>query len=203
MTNYCDQLLIFDQVIEKKYQDTIEKYTENISWNFSTGTILDPSLNEGVIEKGKNPFQFIFGISASSLDEHQELKDNIWPLLDFIALFLNSNLQLLRIKFNLLTRSNSKSYHYPHADLDNYTDKLFSALYYVNDSDGPTYFFKQFAPKKNNDLTLFKKVKPKKGRLVLFDSRRFHCSSSPVKNDKRVVLNLVIRLPNDEKNIVF
>ena len=92
--------------------------------------------------------------------------------------------------------------------IPNITDKLHNnahvdgitshmvALYYVTDSDGPTYIFEanssntnQFESqllnsKTHNHIT----VDPKKGRLVFFNGKHFHASSAP-KNSTRCVLN--------------
>ncbi len=46
-----------------------------------------------------------------------------------------------RIKINLLPRRETKHlYHTPHVDFD---QPHWTIIYYVNDSDGPTIFFKQ------------------------------------------------------------
>jgi len=42
-------------------------------------------------------------------------------------------------------------------------------------------------------LTEVKRVSPKKGRAVIFDSNRFHCSSTPVDNDFRCIINFVLQ----------
>ena len=56
------------------------------------------------------------------------------------------------------------------------------ALYYVNDSDGDTFFF-------DNNREVVERVTPKKGRMVVFDGLTFHASSMPSKN-YRISLNL-------------
>ena len=55
-------------------------------------------------------------------------------------------------------------------------------IYYVNDSDGDTYFF-------DNDGSVIQTVKPKKGRIVTFNGLTYHSSSCPVENSHRLVLN--------------
>jgi hypothetical protein len=37
----------------------------------------------------------------------------------------------------------------------------------------------------------YKKTNPKKEKILIFDSRRFHASSSPQLNNIRLVLNIV------------
>ena len=55
-------------------------------------------------------------------------------------------------------------------------------LYYLNDSDGDTYFYK------NNKV--IKQITPVFNKAVFFDGTTYHSSSKPVKSDRRIVLNL-------------
>ena len=56
-------------------------------------------------------------------------------------------------------------------------------LYYINDSDGPTYFF--------NDLyEITDSIQPKQGVGVFFDGSQIRAASNPVFNPFRFVLNI-------------
>jgi hypothetical protein len=55
-------------------------------------------------------------------------------------------------------------------------------LYYVLDSDGPTYFYDD-----NNNI--IDSVTPVAGRSVIFDGKIKHSSSSPVLSKRRIVIN--------------
>jgi len=57
------------------------------------------------------------------------------------------------------------------------------ALYYVNNADGPTYFFD------DNDVCT-NKIEPKRGRLVVFDGTTRHASTCPMVTNVRITLNL-------------
>jgi hypothetical protein len=104
--------------------------------------------------------------------------------------------QLTRIKFNMLHRidtQHQQSYNIPHPDeTDN--DFTYTMVYYVNDSDGDTVLFNEFYDKLDNNkkLTIHQRVKPKKNRALIFNSKRYHASSNPVDNINRTVLNFIM-----------
>lgn len=54
-------------------------------------------------------------------------------------------------------------------------------LYYLRDSEGYTYLFE------DDEKTIIKKIKPKKGRVVFFDGSIKHCSSTPIETTRAVI----------------
>lgn len=50
----------------------------------------------------------------------------------------------------------------------------------------------------SNDVSIRSQVPPQKGKLVVFDARRFHASSSPINNDVRIIMNVVFKVNNDD-----
>src|SRR5450432_251215 len=95
-----------------------------------------------------------------------------------------------RMKANLLVKKPAPpdSYNTPHIDIP--TPPMKSLLYYVKDSDGDTFIFNEtYADKK--PLTVRKRVSPRRGKAVLFDSNIWHASSNPRENATRVVLNFI------------
>jgi hypothetical protein len=103
----------------------------------------------------------------------------------------NSNVpfsKILRIKFNILPRGiDSSKYHTPHIDQDR-PHKVF--LYYVNDSDGDTFFFNEKFPENPQTFTVESQASPKMGRAVFFDGYTYHASSSPTQSKMRCILNI-------------
>lgn len=113
----------------------------------------------------------------------REIRSHIFPKLEStlmcIAAAAEKNFNdIFRVRFGLYY---PKLDHKKHNEI--HTD-LFAphtvALYYVNNSDGPTYFF--------GDVNQV--VEPKMGRLVIFDGRIPHASSCPVINPLRITLNV-------------
>jgi hypothetical protein len=56
-------------------------------------------------------------------------------------------------------------------------------LYYVDDSDGPTYFY-------DDDLNLIKEISPQKGLAVIFDGDILHAGSNPIMHPFRFAINI-------------
>tara|TARA_Y100000114_G_C11744302_1_gene320756 strand:- start:365 stop:943 length:579 start_codon:yes stop_codon:yes gene_type:complete len=105
-------------------------------------------------------------------------------LIDTILDKLKTNNKIIRAKANYLPQSysfNKKNFNTPHIDFEEINHKVI--LYYVNDSDGDTFFFN----KKGN---IIKKIKPKKNRCIIFDGDVFHASSNPIKSKDRIVINI-------------
>ncbi len=114
----------------------------------------------------------------------------ISPLIYKISETVGYKLQFQRIKANLLwpnaLRKNPNSYHRPHADHGRYDAK--TLIYYVNDSDGDTVIFKNTWTGENPGiLEIEQRITPKAGSAILFDSVRYHASSSPTQNIRSVI----------------
>ena len=64
-------------------------------------------------------------------------------------------------------------------------------LYYVDDSDGDTFFFNEkFGA---SEYTVMNRYSPKKGKGVLFDNSIVHASSPPRLHERRMTLNFVFK----------
>ena len=188
---------VSDNIVSEDQINAIEKLTTNsrFSWNYCAGTILPDDVDENpyVIPKGENPLQFTHTVNLKNCP----YINIISPVLNAIALQFESNLQIIKVKFNLLTKSLSNQYHLPHTDIDE-GDDCYSSIYYVNESDGDTYLFNEFGPKESNDVSIRSHISPQKGSLVVFNARRFHASSSPVNNDTRIIMNIVFKVTDNE-----
>ena len=79
----------------------------------------------------------------------------------------------------MLSNTETASIHQPHTDQQ--TQHLVM-IYYVMDSDGPTYFY-------DDNKNIINTVEPKKGTAVFFRGDMLHSSSSPVKSPRRIAIN--------------
>ena len=102
-------------------------------------------------------------------------------------------IQLIRAKVNLTfpyPPMMNYEHQVPHIDLqydngDPVDHKVL--LYYINPSDGPTYFFDEL-------YRVTDEIYPKQGRAVIFDGSQIHAASNPVKNPFRFVLNVDFKI---------
>jgi len=195
MTNNNE--FVIKDVIGQEQADILENLTKdpNFPWFFCPGTILPEDIkdNPRIVQSGSNPFQF-----THSVDTNKSPYINAFaPVLNAIATEFGNNIQIARVKCNLLTKTTDDSYSLPHTDIDN-TDDWYSAIYYINDSDGDTYLFNEFGPKQSEEVTVRSRVSPQKNKLLVFDANRFHASSSPINNDIRIIMNVVFRVIKDK-----
>lgn len=84
---------------------------------------------------------------------------------------------VLRMKTNLLLNNKANCFNSIHTDY--YGDHI-NLIYYVNNSDGDTFIF---------DDGKIKNIRPKKGRILLFDGKYEHASSNPIESKYRSIIN--------------
>jgi hypothetical protein len=104
--------------------------------------------------------------------------------------------KLIRIRVGLTTRTPHPIVHAPHVDWDN---AHMTALYYVNDSDGDTVFYKDkrdetlpvssYNWSKDHKFSIDTTVTPKADRMVMFEGLTYHSSTTPCNKDYRLVIN--------------
>ena len=90
-----------------------------------------------------------------------------------------------------LAEQYKKEHNGVHVDLPSNIPHV-ACVYYVNGSDGDTIIFEQTVNdtpggSTNIELTEHKRVTPKRGRLVMFDGSRYHCSSQPTINYRCII----------------
>ncbi len=94
--------------------------------------------------------------------------------------YIPKNYKVNRLMFNMQTIRPEWSMQHPHPD---FLDKDFiTILYYVNNSDGDTFFFE--------GSECVHRSSPIKGTAVMTPSCMWHAGSSPTKTETRVVINM-------------
>lgn len=95
--------------------------------------------------------------------------------------YLGDNYDVFRLMANMQTIRPQWSINAPHPDHKN--KDFWTLLYYVNSSDGDTFFF--------NGSDIILQTKPIKGTGVLYHSTTIHAGSTPIHHETRVVINCV------------
>jgi hypothetical protein len=189
-----NEIFVIDNVIPKKYQDEIENVlTGQFPWYFYSEAVYKDLSNKPQSENAKTTPILVHNFSDKEgiVSEYFNI---IRPLLYYVEEKVGIDFKTIyRAKANLLmpkTNYEKKNHSFPHVD------QLFphlTLLYYVNDSDGNTFFFdKKYDETKvvsEVELKVFEQIEPKKGRAILFDGLMYHASSNPINSDKRIVLN--------------
>lgn len=118
-------------------------------------------------------------------DTPENMKKILYVVEEFNKRFNLDEIKIFRAKANLLTQyQNNKKEYYDTPHVDCYFPH-YVLLYYVNDSDGDTILFK--------NREIWKRVSPKKNRLLMFNHKMLHASSHPIEAIARVVLNYNIQ----------
>ena len=183
------EVFVFDDIINLSYQLQIEDVllgerlfnNDDFPWYF----IPDITYNDGLANQGRCGFAHYFA------DEDDGIISEFHPL--FLKLIHNSckkinlkKIDVIQARSFLQLPSNipHEEVDDPHIDLID-TDH-FVMLYYVCDSDGDTIIYNQ--TEKSESYTIKKKIKPKRGRVVLFDGKLYHTAEQP-NNHKRCIVN--------------
>jgi hypothetical protein len=120
-------------------------------------------------------------------------------ILYFIEDRFNVNiLNIERIKINCVLRTETPILYTPHADteMQGYT----TFVYYLNTSDGYTNIYNERKECNDNglqdtdSLTLIKQIQPVHNSILRFDSNQYHSYLSPTDCDRRLIVNMVVRL---------
>lgn len=178
---------IIDNFINPKEQEWFYNYvnSENFAYRLSSSHRFSGEIDQ---KWSHAPKQLTHHLYESESDKASPHLPTIRPFIDELEK-IYGKIELFRAKVNL-TSPYPPMMHYesqvPHVDLqydngDPVEHKVL--LYYINASDGPTYFF-------DESYELQDTVYPKMGRGVIFDGDQIHAASNPVHNPFRFILNV-------------
>ena len=194
-------ILVIDDVIPTALQNTFEKIFlgSDFPVYLNTGTVLyvENSDNKDLFhdKNTKDSAQFTHAIIRNEI-QTSEYWSLIRPLLYFVIAKTNKELEIVRCKINITcphAQYLKTQYFPPHIDAA--PNANFTAIYYVNDSDGDTLFFE--TPNQNiinGEFIIKQQVTPKKGRMVFFNKDTVHCGKPPSHTDARCVININFKL---------
>jgi len=199
-------LQIYDNILPKEtFEFFKSQCVDNVSWDFVDNAAYRQIDIENVnISNKVNKYSFartVFGRrDGTKLPEFEVCVANITVMLANTGISING---LKRIRFGLLTGSDRKIVNTPHVD---FYEPHITGLFYFNNSDGETVFYKkihdlsvdpttvpQWVTTWEDDLNQIEtKIESKENRLVLFNGLTYHSSTRPTDVSKRVVMNFNI-----------
>ena len=135
--------------------------------------------NNGVTKQGDGHFQFghFFYNSGIPAERYGMVQDIMWKILDADSLNCEHDFCILRIKSNLLTKTEQHVVHGMHEDFQNFRQEYKTAILYMNTNNGYTLF-------KNGE-----RVDSVANRVVIFDGKEKHSSVSQTDTNVRCVIN--------------
>ena len=202
--NFEDKIIIFDDFIEKDYQEKIKRellgaedhlgqqfpwyYIEDVTSAYDPDSQHRPGLSHQYVKLPKG------------LDDDEDVKPKVVgqvqseyhelfvPRLKTVGVKLGMrNINVLQgrsfLQFPVNTDGTIDS---PHIDIYSENDFIV-ALYYVVDSDGDTVIYNETEESKT--YTIKKSVTPKQGRMVIFDGSLYHAAEQPINSNTRCVVN--------------
>ena len=174
--------IVLDNLFSEKYMKKVEESCTQSSWKFINNITYGENNNE--IQNG---FSYTFGKDSLQYFLFQYL---IFKSCEQINFEVEDSVRIRK----RLTYPNKEKYNIPYQPHVDSEDKHLVMLYYVNDSDGDTFIYKEkFSKRKKNvkKFCLSQRVEFKRGRVVIFDGKNYHASSlSSLKS--RIVLNINI-----------
>jgi hypothetical protein len=175
-------------VIDVDYQNQLYQALTDVNFNWH---FLEDATHEFANDSLTSTPSFV------NLIFHPSNTDNPYlplfqPLLE--AILEKSQLTLdtllrIRVGFLLNTKyvlpSMPYKYNTPHRDYD---QEHYTAVYYVNDSDGDTVVFHEI--EKSEKYRVMLKSQPDKGKALVFNGWHYHASSCPKICTKRIAITL-------------
>jgi len=174
-------------------------YKENTSYKVDEATFIQ-GMDIFIDENTVDTLQFVHYINWGARD-HNHMYPFMKPLIHMLGQQLGKKINRVhRMKINHTCPQpnfTENNYNIPHTDDPD--PKKFTAIYYINDSDGDTFIFNEmynteWQTKPTEKLTIAKRVTPKAGTAVVFPATQLHASSNPIKTKSRWVLNILFEI---------
>lgn len=188
-----DGVIVIDDVVYQPIQDALEQMftAPDLAWSYNPSSLYIKGNNSTPdFPQTSNTFDTPLFTHMVAVD-NQKLTtayDLLMPVIHALPITVS---QIRRLKANLTlpARGAQQNSHHPvHVDSD--VPNLLTAIYYVNDSDGDTFIFNEKTGHQGN-LTIKRRISPKKGRIVLFDGQLLHAGGIPL-HYPRIVVNINI-----------
>jgi hypothetical protein len=122
-----------------------------------------------------------------------------WNFVKPISYFVDFDYKrIMRCRGQILTPRPyvEKEYEYNTPHVDHFMDEDFmSLIYYINNSDGDTFLFKEnHRDGHANFVTVKDRVSHKENSAIIFDGKQYHASSNPTHNNYRATISMTFEL---------
>lgn len=165
-----------EQVFNTEYAQTIEDemFSKDFPWYYF------PDVDYNNINSDKNNFGFVHTFLNSKNKTLSQWSELVMPLPAILAENIGVKLfDISSIRAVMLTSVGCDYQHMRHTDVRTH-ENTYTAIYYVNDSDGYTSVYNE------EEVSKFM---PKKNSAIIFDSKMEHHASKPITNPARMVIN--------------
>lgn len=152
---------------------------DNSEWLYINSTVKEPKQDTEYIDS----WQLVKPVFHNTVIDSY-LFGLIMPIMMKVYKELNiSDGQISRIKINSLHPNPNCDAGQPHAlHQDDLDDNAVSCIFYLNNADGDTVLY--------NDSKITK-FSPIENSAIVFPSKLWHASSSPIASERRLVVNIV------------
>ena len=177
-------LNIIDNFIKPRFQNDIERLflSNNFPYYYTMESVYLDNTDTIIVDKKSLDVPQFYHMFITDGQVSSQYYNHISSISNKLLDTIDVDCYISRCKLNMNTIDGrfENTYHTPH--IDNRFEEQITAIYYVNDSDGDTFFFD-----KQGNIT--ERLTPKKGRLVWWKGIYFHAKSSPIDTINRLVLN--------------
>jgi hypothetical protein len=181
---------VIDNFLTKSYHRELLELLNNYNFPWYYNSNISYKSNNNSNRLYESGFSHIFWDNSSGGQRDSSYSWFWKPALHKIMDVVNNNF-IVRSRGDMTMYAHQPFVHDPHID---FSFPNISTVYYVNDSDGDTIFYKEKA-KQHHDIKLLSKlneverVSPKANRLVVFEGDTVHTGSSPNKHKNRIIIN--------------
>lgn len=199
--------IIIDDIVDKNTQDRIEDSMFDCKWDFYCDITLGSKTKDNPLRKILNPYEYqVSPAIISNLIYQKTVFDIFLPVLYNSTNSIDFNIFKIERCFAGMHLSMR---HEPKVDTVhlNRKDPHLVILYYVIDSDGETILYDKTIddipydiefPEEYCELSITHKIKPKKGRVLIFNGNTYHASSTPsIKNRCNITTDLFGKFEDD------
>lgn len=194
-----DDIKVVDSLLPVSYQNALEELISNemFEWGYTREIVWQN--HQDKLKQLNDGLSHVLHVPKYESKHWKFVKPMLYYIEQKFGIKVND---VFRVRIGLLQRAYPDDLPWNNEHVDSPAPH-YTAVYYVNDTDGPTYIFDQKitdVPHKNKtedqvlkyvnstEFTVAHANTPKKGSCVMFDGQRFHASSKPREHANRIVI---------------